>query len=315
MPLTTSSTLLSASTTGDTPLILLVDDVPANLDVLVDQLAQENIDIRVALSGEEGLQLANILRPDLILLDIMMPGIDGYEVCKRLKLDPELADIPVVFLTAKDEEIEVERGFSLGAVDYIHKPFSMPILKARVRSHLALKRKNDMLEQLACTDALTQIANRRHFDLSLKREVQRAQRYKQPLSLILLDVDFFKRYNDQFGHCAGDNCLQIIATVLKAHLRRPSDMVARYGGEEFVVLLPDTKLEGALKYAEKLRQSVVELAIPSASTNNEVVTISLGVATANATMDATTLLQAADTQLYRAKHAGRNQVAAEGFPC
>lgn len=300
---------LRSTTPARTPLVLLVDDTPTNLDILVDQLTQEDIDVRVALSGEEGVHLARQLRPDLILLDVMMPGLDGYQVCSLLKQDPELLDIPVVFLTAKDGETEVEQGFNLGGVDYIHKPFSLPILKARVRSHLALKRKADLLEALACTDGLTQIANRRQFDLCLQQEWDRSERNQQTLSAILLDVDFFKQYNDHNGHGAGDQCLQAIALALSAQLQRAGDLVARYGGEEFVVLLPDTNFEGALKVAEKLRIAVENLAIPTQPQAKDRVTMSLGVATTSGAQSPSELLSEADRQLYIAKQQGRNRVA------
>lgn len=293
----------------DVPVVLLVDDVPGNLDVLVEQLSQENIDIRIALSGIEGLYLARKLRPDLILLDVMMPDLNGYDVCEILKQEPGLTDIPVIFLTARDSEIEVERGFALGAVDYIHKPFSLPILKARVRNHLALKRKNDLLEALACTDGLTQIANRRHFDVTLHREWERAQRNHQCMSVIMIDVDNFKHYNDHFGHSAGDQCLKIVAQALENTLQRAGDIVARYGGEEFVVLLPSTELDGAVVFAEKLRLSVMALALPATSPVAKCVTISLGVACSSPEdLRPEQLIESADACLYRAKESGRNQV-------
>lgn len=302
----------SSANCNPTPMVLLIDDVPANLDVLVAQLGQENIDIRIALSGEEGLQLAHRLRPDLILLDVMMPGLDGYQVCQLLKRDPELAEIPVVFLTARDEEVEVERGFALGAVDYIHKPFSMQILKARVRSHLALKRKGDLLTKLACTDGLTGIANRRHFDASFAREWARSQRNQQPLSLVMIDLDYFKLYNDHYGHSAGDQCLKSVARAISEELHRPGDLLARFGGEEFVALLPATDLDNAKHLAEKLHQAVAKLALPHArSQASEQVSICLGVAcTQPGNLKPNELLATADSYLYQAKQQGRNRVVA-----
>jgi len=289
------------------PLVLLVDDVPTNLDVLIDQLSNENIDIRVALSGEEGKQLAHELQPDLILLDVMMPGLDGFSVCAQLKQDPKLTDIPVIFLTAKGDEEEVERGFALGGVDFINKPFSLPILKARVRCHLALKRKSDLLEQMACTDGLTQIPNRRHFDTALNYEWGRSLRYQRPLSMLIVDVDHFKNYNDHYGHMAGDDCLRAVAQALKGALSRRGDLVARYGGEEFVVLLPETNAQGARQVAERLRMCITELGL--AAPTGGVVSVSIGVACAQAKKgSAEHLLKAADEQLYEAKASGRNQV-------
>jgi diguanylate cyclase (GGDEF)-like protein len=297
--------------TDHRPTVLVVDDVPSNLDVLVDHLHLENIELMVALSGEEGLNLARSERPDLILLDVMMPGMDGYEVCRRLKQDPQLSDIPVLFLTALGEEVDAERGFALGALDYIHKPFSLPLLKARMRNHLALKRKTDQLAELACTDGLTGIANRRHFDETCAIEWMRAQRNQLALAVIAIDVDHFKAYNDCYGHGEGDICLKRVAQALRTTIKRPGDLLARYGGEEFIALLPETCVPNALILAERLRLAVADLAIPHArSPVGAVVSISLGVASAipERSGHVEALLRAADEQLYRAKHGGRNRV-------
>jgi diguanylate cyclase (GGDEF)-like protein len=266
----------------------------------------------VALSAEEGLALAKHTPPDLILLDVMMPGMDGYSLCRILKQDLLLKEIPVVFLTARDEPTDVEFGFALGAVDYIHKPFSMPILKARVRSHLSLKRKSDQLTLLAGTDSLTGIANRRQFDTILEREWYRAQRNNSSLSVLMIDVDFFKRYNDHYGHVAGDACLKRVVQALKGALNRPGDLLARYGGEEFIALLPETDMIEAITVAERLRVAVCELELEHVnSSTSSCVTISLGGATAMpATQDQQqALVTHADDQLYLAKQAGRNCVS------
>jgi diguanylate cyclase (GGDEF)-like protein len=294
------------------PKVLAVDDAPANLDILVELLQSEQLEIIPAVSGEEALQLARQSPPDLILLDVMMPGMDGYSLCRLLKKDPLLNDIPVVFLTARDAQEDVEFGFALGAVDFIHKPFSPPILRARVRSHLALKRKGDLLTELACTDALTGIANRRQFDSCLEREWLRAQRSNNQLSVMMSDVDYFKRFNDCYGHSAGDKCLKAIAQTLANQLNRPGDLVARYGGEEFAVLLPETNMCEATQIAERLRNAVLRLAIQhNKSSANSCVTISLGGATAlpELNLNLSELLPGADAQLYLAKQAGRNCIS------
>lgn len=294
------------------PKVLAVDDSPANLDILIEHLQNEQLELIPAVSGEEALQLARQSPPDLILLDVMMPGMDGYSLCRILKKDPLLSDIPVVFLTARDAQEDVEFGFALGAVDFIHKPFSPPILKARVRSHLALKRKGDLLTELACTDALTGIANRRQFDACLEREWLRAQRGHYLLSAMMIDVDFFKRFNDCYGHSAGDKCLKAIAQTLAGELKRPGDLIARYGGEEFAVLLPETNMHEATQIGERLRQAVLHLAIPhSQSSTNTCVTISIGGATAlpGVNLDIGELLPGADAQLYLAKQAERNCIS------
>ena len=296
------------------PLVLAVDDVPSNLDVLVEHLHREDIELTVALSGEEGLALAQELRPDLILLDVMMPGMDGFEVCRRLKAEPDLADIPVLFLTAAQDDVEIERGLALGAVDYVSKPFSLPILKARMHNHLALKRKSDELAQLASTDGLTRVANRRQFDISFDSEWSRAQRHARALSLIVVDVDHFKRFNDRYGHAEGDHCLQRVAEALSSCTRRPGDLVARYGGEEFVALLPDTDAAAARAIGDKMREAVSALAIAHADNSAcRNVSVSLGLATAVPDPSATAagLLAAADRRLYRAKETGRNRIVGD----
>ena len=297
--------------------VLVVDDVPSNLDVLVSHLEQENVELVVALSGEEGLALARETHPDLILLDIMMPGIDGYETCRRLKQDPDTADIPVVFLSARNDEVDIEKGLSLGAVDYINKPFSMPILRARLRNHLALKYKNDMLTEMACTDALTGVANRRHFDLILEREWARRQREPRPFSIVMIDVDHFKTFNDDYGHGEGDRCLRLVARTLVEVLHRPADLLARYGGEEFIALLPETEHDDALTLAEHMRQSVFDLGVPhQQSSCAGQVSISLGISSADADQGISLeeLLKQADDALYRAKRSGRNKVCSTKTP-
>lgn len=294
------------------PSILIIDDVPANLDVLVTHLQEEDMELTVALSGEDGLRLARELQPDLILLDIMMPGMDGFETAARLKGHRDTADIPIVFLSAKDQESDIEHGLLLGAVDYISKPFSMPILKARLRNHLALQHKSQLLTQLACTDELTGVSNRRHFDYVFEREWARAQRNGTPLSLLMIDIDHFKHFNDCFGHPQGDACLQQVSGALSTLLKRPSDVLARYGGEEFVVLLPETDLYGAQEIAEKLRQAVEALAIPNGDRlKQKWVSISLGLSckTSVDDMEKADLINFADQALYESKNQGRNQIS------
>lgn len=291
--------------------ILIIDDVPANLDVLVAHLQEEEMDLNVALSGEDGLRLAREIRPDLILLDIMMPGIDGFETCKRLKAHRDTADIPIVFLTAKEHERDIEHGLVLGAVDYIIKPFSMPILKARLRNHLALQHKSQLLVKMACTDELTRTANRRHLDNVLEREWSRAQRNSLPMSLVMIDVDHFKLYNDRYGHPEGDRCLKQIARTLSVILMRPGDLLARYGGEEFAALLPETDAAGAKDIAERMRTAIEQLSIPHAnSPSSKWVNISLGLSTLTSLpgMSKDDLLSQADQALYRSKTRGRNRL-------
>jgi diguanylate cyclase (GGDEF)-like protein len=216
----------------------------------------------------------------------------------------------VLFVTAKYQVEDEERGLTLGALDYIHKPISPPVIRARVRNHIALKRQTDALKNLSYTDGLTGVANRRHFDNMLDSALRRATRTAQPLSLLMLDVDHFKAFNDHYGHGHGDVCLQQIAQTMQAAISRPDDLLARYGGEEFVVLLPETDLTGACIVAETLRHAVAAALIDhAASPVCAHVTISIGVACTapERRPDAGELLQRADQALYHAKLAGRNR--------
>ena len=290
------------------PTVLIVDDVPTNIQVLGEALIEE-CEILVATNGEDALEVAgDPERPDLILLDVLMPGLDGYEVCEQLKADPWTATIPVIFVTAKSEEA---RGLGIGAVDYVTKPFSMAIVQARVRTHLELKRHRDALEEQTRRDGLTGIANRRRFDEHLALAWRHGSREAHPVSLLLADIDYFKRYNDHHGHLAGDDCLRRVARALAACPQRPLDVVARYGGEEFGCILPGTDLPGALRVARTMREAVADLElVHGSSPAAEYVTVSVGAATlqpsrARSLQD---LIRQADVALYDAKRAGRNCV-------
>lgn len=299
---------------GRTPTVLVVDDIPENLDILIENFRDEDIEILVALHGKDALRLVKEHKPDLVLLDIMMPGLSGYEVCKQLKANPELSDIPIIFITAMDEMDDEAFGLSLGAIDYITKPFSVPILKARVRNHLELKMKTDLLAKLACLDGLTGIPNRRHFDEMLKKEWSRGIRNGKPMSLIMIDVDYFKSYNDTYGHGQGDVCLQKVVSVFQTLLKRSSDVLARYGGEEFVVVLPETHAEQAHSIAEQLRLGVVEQDILHTSSDAAPhLSVSVGCATMlpSSDIEPECLLELADKYLYEAKKQGRNRVISE----
>ena len=292
------------------PRLLLVDDEPTNLQVL-RHILQADYRLLFATDGERALQVAREQRPDLILLDVMMPHLDGYAVCRVLKADAATAAIPVIFITALTDSQDETAGFDAGAVDYITKPVSPPVVRARVRTHLTLKRQTDLLKRLVFIDALTHVFNRRYFDERLSDEWGRAQRTGKPLSLILIDVDFFKQYNDVHGHQRGDEALRQVAHALTATALRPGDVVCRYGGEEFACLLPDTDLDGARQVAQRMKLAVRELAIAHpASTVAEVLTISAGLAvrTPSSREDAAALLALADAQLYRAKAEGRARV-------
>jgi len=293
--------------------ILIVDDERYNIKVLTD-LLREDHKIMAAKSGEQALKAAQRSHPpDLILLDIMMPGMDGYEVCRRLKADSRTMHIPVIFVTALDAAEDESKGLEMGAVDYITKPFNPVIVKARVRIHIQLKRKTDLLDRIASIDGLTEIPNRRGFDATLEKEIRRAARDGSLLSLIMMDIDLFKAYNDLYGHAAGDACLRRVAKAVAADLKRGSDFAARYGGEEFAIILPGTGMAGAMRIAEAVRRAVAALNIPHAASDVAAhVSLSLGVATASVDQKTSPvdLITAADAALYQAKKSGRNRVTA-----
>jgi diguanylate cyclase (GGDEF)-like protein len=265
----------------------------------------------VAEDGESAIEQIEFSPPDIVFLDVMMPGIDGFETCRRLKENRATQDIPVIFMTALSDTADKVAGFKAGAVDYVTKPIQHEEMLARVTTHLTLKRKSDLLAEMASLDSLTEIPNRRAFDTAVESGLRGAIRTGLPLSVIMIDVDMFKQYNDNYGHNAGDRCLHRIAQALKGFIRRSVDMVARYGGEEFAAVLPDTDHDDAMNVAEGLRASVEELKIPhDLSSASPHVTVSVGVATSipqkeQAPLD---LQEEADRQLYMAKSQGRNQV-------
>jgi diguanylate cyclase (GGDEF)-like protein len=290
--------------------LLVVDDQPINIQVMYQAFGGD-YQVFMATSGEQALTICNNNPPDLILLDIVMPGMDGFEVCKRLKADEATSHIPVIFVTAHTDAAQETHGLSLGAVDFIAKPVNPNVVRARVKTHLTLKFQSDLLRKLVFLDGLSGVFNRRYFDQQIATEWSRAARNNQPLSLILLDVDFFKLFNDHYGHQAGDDALRLIAITLKSCLRRPADLVARYGGEEFACVLPETSYDDALALAHELERKVRERGIPHASsTAAPVITISVGIATreAGAVGDLQDLIGLADSLLYQAKHTGRGRV-------
>lgn len=320
--------------------ILVVDDDPDMCALLEAMLrAVEPREIITVNSGRAAIEFlerldgdTEALGVDLILLDLLMPDMDGLETCKKIKADPRLAHIPIVMLTAAAESQRLLSAFAAGVNDYVRKPFEGLELLARIRAAIRLKEESDLrrdrerrlnavrrqleianaeLRRLSTRDGLTDVGNRRHFDESLQREWRRAVREGRPLSLVILDVDHFKAFNDHYGHLEGDACLQKVANVLRSCARRPADVVARYGGEEFVALLPGTGLAGACKIAEAVRQRVASLGIPHAgSTVSNVVTVSVGVASRfprpNQTIEG--FVEEADRALYSAKGSGRNRV-------
>jgi diguanylate cyclase (GGDEF)-like protein len=291
--------------------ILVVDDDRANIEVLSVVLGS-GYELFFATRGAEAIEIARAALPDLVLLDVMMPEMNGYELCARLRTDPMTASIPVIFITGLGDVDAEIRGLEVGAVDYVTKPISPPLVRLRVRNQLELKRARDTLERLAETDGLTGLANRRAFDRVLEIEFRRLHRSGAPLSLILLDVDHFKLFNDQYGHVAGDDCLRSIAGIIGSAITRAADVAARYGGEEFGVVLPETPHDGAVLVAERIRRAIVDACIPhETSPVASVVTASLEVVSvACAGFGAPPeVIAIADEQLYRAKSMGRNQIA------
>lgn len=302
---------------GYRPRILVADDQPLNIR-LVHLLFKDDCDVFMATNGLQVLAQCQSTLPDLILLDVVMPEMDGHEAIVQLKHNPDTADIPVIFLTSRNAEADEVKGFELGAVDFISKPINETILRARVNTHLLLKLQADFLRSVAMVDGLTGLANRRKFEEDLRRDWLQCARNRQDLSLLMIDVDHFKRYNDHYGHQQGDACLRDVAQTIKHCLKRPGDLSARYGGEEFVCMLPNTSSHGAMTVAQHISDAVRALHIPHACSDAaQTVTLSIGVACTQPhhTSAPASLLQLADKQLYLAKGQGRNRVASATAPC
>ncbi len=319
--------------------VLIIDDAADMRESLRMVLEAEGFtDVVTAASAREAFRrvgldgVAPSVTPDVILMDILMPDVNGVAACKRFKQDPRTADVPILMITGQSQDEVLSAAFAAGAIDFITKPVKIVELVARLRSALTLKRElddrrrreqellrvtqqlkdaNENLQRLSDQDALTGVANRRSFEAHLAHEWSRAAREQTPLASIMIDIDYFKRFNDRYGHPRGDECLRQVARALAAPLKRPGDLLARYGGEEFVILLPWTGLPGAVALAEKLHGRVSALRIPHAdSAAAPHVTISLGVACTIPTrqMKAGALIEAADQALYVAKEHGRNRV-------
>lgn len=296
--------------TRSQPKLLVVDDQPINIQVMY-QIFSADFQVFMATSGAQALALCKDNPPDLVLLDIVMPGMDGFEVCARLKACEATRNIPVIFVTTYTDAEQETRGLDVGAVDFISKPVNPAVVRARVKTHITLKLQSDVMRRMVFLDGLTGVYNRRYFDRQLAMEMARSVRNQTPLALVMLDVDFFKHYNDLYGHLVGDDCLRQIAITLKNSLRRPADLVARYGGEEFACILPETDFHDAMTLAAELELQVRALNIPHANSDAaSVVTISLGVSgrRGDTPGDASDLLAEADRQLYIAKHDGRGRV-------
>ena len=295
--------------------ILIVDDEVSNIEIM-NAVLEDEYEVCFATSGREALQVARTAQPDLILLDVLMPGIDGFEVCRRLKADPLLLDIPVIFTTGLGDTEDEMRGLSLGAIDYVTKPVQPAILRRRVGNHVELKRLRDQLATMAVTDALTGLSNRRHLEQSLDVETGRLARTCDWLSVVMLDIDFFKQFNDTYGHPAGDRCIMMVGSALARAVKRATDLPARYGGEEFACILPGADPLGAEMVAQEIRLQIQSLNIPhEGSKVSPFITVSIGVASARCAPDAPAdrWIAEADRQLYAAKQQGRDRICVTRF--
>ncbi len=295
--------------------ILIVDDEISNIEIM-NAVLEDQYDICFATSGEDALRSVRQSPPDLILLDILLPGIDGFEVCRAIKDDPELTDVPVIFTTGLGDTQDEIRGLSMGAIDYVTKPIEPVILHARVSNHIELKRLRDQLADMAVKDALTGLHNRRSLEKHMAAECARLRRDNGWLSVIMIDIDFFKQYNDTYGHPEGDRCITMVASALTRAVKRASDVSARYGGEEFACVLPGADPVAAEAVAQEIRLQVQSLNIPHARSQvSPFVTVSIGVASARCEDDAAPdrWIVQADEQLYRSKSAGRDRISVTHF--
>ncbi len=292
------------------PRILIVDDDKINQRLLSGLLMQDYT-VEQAEGGSQALAMIDANPPDLILLDIMMPAMNGFQVIRQLKNNEITQEIPVIFITALDSVRNEEEGLKLGAVDYIKKPFVPSIVKARIRNILTMVRQRKLLETLAHIDGLTEIPNRRYFDLALRREWHRAMRYKECMSVAIADVDYFKQFNDNYGHASGDKILISLSKEIRRNLKRPYDLVSRYGGEEFGIILPRTSAAKAFQLCEAIRSAIHRLEIiHEFSFVSEYITISIGGATLipSKNSEPPAIMEKADSRLYVAKNSGRNRV-------
>ncbi len=297
--------------------ILIVDDERMNLDIL-SEILQDDYSLSLAKNGIDAIEQMKQQQPDLVLLDVLMPDMDGFSVVTSMKNDSGMRSIPVIFITSLRDEKDEEKGLKLGAVDYITKPFNPSIVRIRVFNHLQRIQQQKMLEVIAMLDGLTEIPNRRAFQERYQLEYNRACRNHSLLSLAILDVDAFKQYNDNYGHFMGDVVLKRIAAVLKQTVMRDTDMVARIGGEEFVVMLPDASYEGVDEIMERIRSTIESSRMAHEySPIMDVVTVSIGCATfvPERKEDGELFLTKADRLMYQAKQSGKNCVIHEQLAC
>jgi diguanylate cyclase (GGDEF)-like protein len=298
--------------TSDDKRILVVDDEKMNIIALAHFLKPQ-YEIIVAVDGASALEAAEKHLPDIILLDIIMPDMNGFDVLVKLKNSAATMDIPVIFLTGLSDAGDEEKGLSLGAVDYITKPFNQSVVKARIKTQLKIVEYVHTIEKLCMLDTLTGLSNRRGFDTRMDVEWGRAYRERKTLGLIMLDIDKFKIYNDTYGHPQGDILLQAVAEAIRKTLNRPADFAARWGGEEFMVLLPDTSIEGTVIIAEQIRLNIKNTIVPCADGKKTSATVSLGADSIipDEGYSSADLIAEVDKLLYAAKKNGRNRTCSK----
>ena len=291
--------------------VLIIDDEVINIKALMLILKKDYI-VYAERDGKSSLEAAKKLQPDLILLDIMIPDIDGFEIIKNLKADKETEDIPVIFITSLSNPESEVQGFSLGAVDYIHKPFIAPIVKMRVQSQMKIVNLLRKVQSLSVTDFLTGIGNRRYLNIQLGQEWERAKRQQSTLGFIIMDIDDFKNFNDSYGHLHGDTVLQNVACAIESVVTRSTDKVARWGGEEFAVILPDTELSGVKKVAEDIRSAVERSTLLLDDKSTVMFTVSIGIHSVVPDYEGkytlNNFVSDADKAMYNAKKNGKNRV-------
>jgi len=288
--------------------VLIIDDHETTITAL-QKILSSDFTVFAALNGDEGIKLAERYLPDIILLDILMLEMDGYAVLKELKQNDITKSIPVIFLTALTSDADEERGLAMGAVDYIVKPFSPAIVKLRLTNQMKMLDQLRTIEKLSMSDQLTGLPNRRSFEERSKTEWARACREKTPISILIIDIDKFKDYNDTYGHLQGDVVLKVIARVFNNVLKRPADFIARWGGEEFIIILPNTDSRGAQELAEQIRAAAEQTMILGPDNNITNITVSIGInSQSSPSGKLSDYFQGADTALYDAKRKGRNRV-------
>lgn len=288
--------------------ILVVDDQPINIQTIYNILSDEYV-VLAATSGKDAFDVCEENIPDLILLDVIMPGMSGLEFCQMLKQRADTKGIPVIFVTSINQQEEENECWLCGGIDFITKPVNPMTLKNRVKAQLTLKYQKDLLLKLVYVDGLTSIFNRRYFDMHIEKIGNEVQRSQRDTAILMIDIDYFKLYNDKYGHVLGDETLKDVALLIQNALQRPADFVSRYGGEEFVVVLPETDVVGAVVVAERIRSRLLQEQIEHLASEYKVVTASIGISTfLTCIAEQYTVIEDADANLYDAKKGGRNKV-------